>query len=160
MMKTYTLTLSLIVIFALQYSANAQCKMFTQKKCFSTLQTYTNNGSYNGAVMFEGEEATLTQTFYEGQDYRLVLCSQEVISTVAYFELRDYANNLVYTSKNAGSNVFDFSVESTQSLKMRIVVPKIGSDPNLKQNGCVSVIVGFKSSETSEVLDNPYQNIK
>jgi hypothetical protein len=160
MMKTYTLALSLVMLVALQFSANAQCKMFNQKKCFSTLQTYTNNGSYNGAVMFEGEEATLTQTFYEGQDYRLVLCSQEVIASVAYFEIRDYANNVIYTSKDANSNVFDFSVESTQSLKMRIAVPNIGTDPNLKQNGCVSVIVGFKSSETSDALNNPYQNFK
>ena len=148
------------MIVTMQFSAEAQCKMFTQKKCFGTLQTYTNNGSYNGAVMFEGEEATLTQTFYEGQDYRLVLCTQEVISEAAYFEISDYANNMIYSSKDAGTNVFDFSVESTQSLKMRIVVPNIGKDKNLKQNGCVSVVVGFKSSETGDLLDNPYQNIK
>ena len=122
----------------------AQCKTFTKKKCVSQLEDYNSNGQYNGAVMFQGEEATLMQTFYSGQKYRLFICPQPSIEEGMYFEVKDYRNTLLYTSEGTGSNMFDFDVESTQQLKIRIVIPDDGSGSQIKKNGCVSVLVGFK----------------
>ena len=60
MRRTIQLTLALFILLAgISESASAQCKNFTKKKCLSELSEYTGNGQYNGAVMFEGEEATL-----------------------------------------------------------------------------------------------------
>ena len=98
--------------------------------------------------MFEGEEATLSQTFYSGQDYRLFVCSQPSISDSLYFEVMDYRKNVLYSSRNSGEKVFDFTLESTQQLKMRVVVPSLGDRKSTRlKNGWVSIMVGFKKQE-------------
>jgi hypothetical protein len=136
-------SLILAGLFVFNYEVQAQCKTFTKKKCIGELEDYNSNGQYNGAVMFEAEEATLMQTFYSGQKYRLFICAQPSIENL-FFEVKDYRNTLLYTSERTGSNIFDFDVESTQQLKIRIVVPDGGSGSQIKKNGCVSVLVGFK----------------
>ena len=136
-------SLILAGLFVFNYEGQAQCKTFTKKKCIGELSDYNSNGPYNGAVMFEGEEATLMQTFYSGQKYRLFICGQPSIEGL-FFEVKYYRNAVLYTSEGTGSNMFDFDVESTQQLKIRIVVPDGGSGSQIKKNGCVSVLVGFK----------------
>jgi hypothetical protein len=137
------LTALLVLLGSIQ-NINAQCKSFTKKRCLSELGDYSSNGQYNGAVMFQGEEATLMQTFYSNQKYKLMICSQSSINESLFFEVKDYRNNLLYTSEGTGSNIFEFDVESTQQLKIRIVVPGDESGSQIKKNGCVSVIVGFQ----------------
>lgn len=124
----------------------SQCRNFTRDQCMNLLEGYISNGQYNGAVMFEGEEATMMQTFYSNQNYRVVVCAQKVISDSIYFEVMDYHNQVVYSSEKTRSPIFDFNVESTQQLKIRIVVPNgQRTEQQLKQNGCVSVLIGFKN---------------
>ena len=144
--------LALIIGFAagLMFSAtqtDAQCRHFTKKHCLDELSDYTGNGQYNGAVMFEGEEATMVQTFYSGQEYRIHVCSHASISDSIFFEVLDYRKKLMYSSKESGSDNFDFSVESTQQLRIRVVVPELGTANTLKKNGCVSILVGFKKED-------------
>lgn len=134
----------IMVSMLLAGSAISQCKSFTKRKCLKDLGEYNSNGQYNGAVMFQGEEATLMQAFYSGQKYKLMVCSQPSISDDLYFEVLDYRKNLLYSSEGKGSNEFEFDVESTQQLRIRIVVPDDGSGSQIKKNGCVSVIVGFR----------------
>ncbi|MEX2596173.1 MAG: hypothetical protein WEC59_04520 [Salibacteraceae bacterium] len=145
-MKAIVITLFVTfsaMLFSYQH-AQAQCKAFTKKKCLDVLEGYTGNGQYNGAVMFEGEEATLSQTFYSGKEYRLFVCAYPSIKDSIYFEVTDYRKELLYSSKGKDEQIFDFSVESTQQLYVRMIVPKMGTSNELKKNGCVSVLVGFK----------------
>jgi len=123
----------------------SQCKTFTKSQCMDLLENYTGNGQYNGAVMFEGEEATMMQTFYSNQSYRVVVCGQKPIADSLYFEVMDYRNKLIYSSHKTHSSTFDFNVESTQQLKIRLIVPHGRKEEQLKENGCVSVLVGFKN---------------
>jgi len=148
MMKTALLYLSALaaLIMLSPQTGQAQCKNFTKKKCITQLDDYTGNGQYNGAVMFEGEEAKLTQTFYSGKDYRLFVCAYPSISDSIYFDITDYSKNLLFTSKDADEPLFDFSVESTQQLNIKVVVPDMGTTNELKKNGCVSILVGFKDN--------------
>lgn len=139
-------TLILCVFFVgTSLDANAQCKGFTKRNCAGELKNYNDNGQYNGAVMFDGEEATLMQTFYSNQEYRLFVCAHESIGEGMYFEVKDYRNTLIYSSAGKNSNVFDFNVESTQQLKIKVVIPSKGAtSTQIKQNGCVSILIGFK----------------
>lgn len=130
----------------LPQSSLGQCKSFTKKNCLSELDGYTGNGQYNGAVMFEGEAASLVQPFYSGKDYRLFVCSHDAISDSLFYEVRDYKKQLLFSSKDAGTPKFDFSVESTQQLYITIIVPDMGTANELKKNGCVSILVGFKDN--------------
>lgn len=133
------------VLLSISTVVSAQCKAFTKTQCADLLGNYTSNGQYNGAVMFEGEQATMVQTFYSNQDYRLVVCPQNSIADSVYFEVMDYRNSLLYSSRKSRSRTFDFNVESTQQLKVRIIVSRMSLGDQLKKNGCVSVLVGFKN---------------
>lgn len=144
-MIKYVGVLATIALFiGASLDAHAQCKSFTKKKCMKNLGEFTSNGQYNGAVMFEGEEASLMQTFYSDKKYRLLVCTHPAITEGMFFEVMDYRNNLIYTSEGKDSEVFDFNVESTQQLKIRIVIPDGKSGSQIKKNGCVSVVVGFQ----------------
>lgn len=137
----------LILAFVLASSvAEAQCKSFTKKQCLEAMEGYTGNGQFNGAVMFEGETAALVQTFYSGKDYRLFVCAHDAIADSLYFEVTDHKKQLIFSSKGKHSQVFDFKVASTQQLYIRIVVPTMGNFNELKKNGCVSILVGFKDN--------------
>jgi len=96
--------------------------------------------------MFEGEAASLVQTFYSGKDYRLYICSHDAISDSLFYEVRDYKKNLLFSSKDEGTTMFDFSVESTQQLYLTIIVPDMDTANELKKNGCVSILIGFKEN--------------
>lgn len=141
-----TAVFSLLLVLISCQESNAQCKNFTKRKCLSELDQYTGNGQYNGAVMFEGEEATMVQTFYSGKDYRLFVCAHPVIADSLYFEVSDYSKNLIYTSADSRDPSFDFSVESTRQLNIRVILPDMGTSNELKKNGCVSILVGFKDN--------------
>lgn len=144
-MKKYLGLLIVAILLGTAVSeVKGQCKMFTKKRCMRELDEFTNNGQYNGAVMFEGEEATLMQTFYSDKNYRMLVCAHPSIEESMFFELLDYRNNLIYTSEGTGSAEFDFNVESTQQLKVRIVVKDGQPDSQIKKNGCISVVVGFQ----------------
>lgn len=110
----------------------------------SDLAPYSHNGQYSGAIMFEGEEATLVQTFYSNQNYRLSVCTQDIIKEGMFFELLDYKNQKIFSSKGTDKTSFDFNVESTQQLKIRLVVPAHSPSSDIKKNGCVSILIGFK----------------
>jgi len=144
-MRSLAVFLTLFLTLSVITQSQAQCKTFTKRKCMSELDGYNHNGQYNGAVMFEGEEASLNQTFYAGQKYRIRACIQEVISEKAYFEVYDYRGNLLHTTDGQVAQ-FDFAVETTQQLKIRVVIPDMGTGNGMKKNGCVSIIVGFQNT--------------
>ncbi len=146
MIKKIALFTLIFLLFqvALVTEIKAQCKSFTKKKCMNNLVDYNSNGQYNGAVMFQGEEATLMQTFYSGQKYKLIICSQSSITEDLFFEVLDFRGNLIYSSDGTEKNFFEFDVESTQQLKIRIIITDGGGGSQIKKNGCVSVMVGFQ----------------
>ncbi|GAB4376142.1 MAG: hypothetical protein Kow0075_02990 [Salibacteraceae bacterium] len=143
-MYQYTMVL-LLALLAMHTSVLAQCKVFTKKYCIDKLEDYNNNGQYNGAVMYEGEEASLVQAFYSGQRYRVYVCIDDEIAENAYFEVMDYQKHLIYSNRENRNPIFDFKLESTQQLEIRVVIPKSeNSDELIQKNGCVSIVVGFK----------------
>ncbi len=156
-MKKLATLLVLFMLGNIVYT-HAQCKLFTKKRCLDMIDGYTNNGQYNGALLFEGDEATMIQTFYSRQDYRLAVCSQSILSDSVYFEVLDFGDNLLYSSRGKESNIWDFNLESTQQLKVHVVVPRLRSSNSMKQNGCVSILVGFRNSETGSTILYPYSN--
>jgi DNA-directed RNA polymerase alpha subunit len=132
----------LLIVGLMSFSANAQCKSFTKKKCLSELGEYVFNGQLNTAVLTSGEEAELRLSFYSKQGYRMYVCSEEQLGDVD-FEVLDTDRNILYKSKENGSNIFDFKVPSTQQLIVRVVVKGDKTEHALDFQGCVSVLVGF-----------------
>ena len=138
----------IIVISALALfstiGAFAQCKGFVKKQ-ITKLTPFIHNGQVNSSVLLSGDEAELTLTFYAGQTYRILVSHQEVLGEV-YFTMKDAANTQVFNSKDqkTKSEFWDFSVESTQQMTVKVVVPNADTPSGLVPSGCVSILVGFK----------------
>jgi len=141
--KTLFIAVFIIVAGAFSGSVQAQCNSFTKKKCLPSLSPYVHNGQLNSANLGAGETAELDLTFYSGQEYRILLCGQEVLGDV-FFRLKDKSSKIVYDSKEQKSNSFDFNVKTTQQLTMEVIVPEQKSPNNIAISGCISVLVGFK----------------
>jgi hypothetical protein len=122
---------------------NAQgCRSFTKKTCRPALENYIHNGQMNTAVLFPGDKADMMLTFYSGQKYRLLVCTQEQLGDVT-FRVLDIDRNEVYNSKSKGSNKFDFKVASTQQLIVEVNVPESKATHEMDFQGCISILVGF-----------------
>lgn len=136
--------LFLVLVIAITSIAEgqAQCKNFTKRKCIPQMAPYINNGQYNGATLFEGESASVMMTFYSGQDYRLIVCGQDILGDVL-FEIKDEDGNVLYDNKDKGTGIWDFNVASTQQLMVQVTCPPSRNTHDLKNSGCVSILVGF-----------------
>ena len=129
-------------------NANAQCKRFTKKNCLPSLKPFTHNGKLTAAVFNPGETADLEMTFNAGKEYRVLVCSQELIGQVQ-FKVLDKTRKILFESEEGEENPFwDFKVKTTQQLIIQITVPEQEDQKNrlaqLTPNGCVSIMVGFK----------------
>lgn len=136
-----------IILFAallIPLGMNAQCRSFTKKTCRPQIDPYIHNGQMNSATLYPEDKADIMLTFYSGQDYRLIVCSEGQLGDVHY-KVTDLDKKVMYDSKQSGSNLFDFKVTSTRQLIVTVEVPESENTHDLDFNGCVSVMVGFKN---------------
>lgn len=139
---------AVVAIIAVSFSAvdsKAQCKRFTEKHCLPDLEPYQNNGQINTTTLFEGDSATLNMTFYSLLDYRLMVCSHDVLGDGVYFRVKDSDGEILFTNKDGEEKHWDFRVNSTQDLHIDVVVPSNSETiSNMPPSGCVSVVLGYK----------------
>jgi hypothetical protein len=141
----WTLTLGLLLsTWALLPShADAQCRAFTKKTCMPIMEGYTLNENYNSAILIPGDQAELMLTFLGGTNYRLAICSHPVLGDVQ-FEILDAKGKTLFNSvKAGGADKVDFRVQTTQQLRVNILVPPTKSA--IQHEGCVSVLIGTKN---------------
>jgi hypothetical protein len=99
----------------------------------------------NSAVLFPGDKADIMLTFYSGQKYRLLVCSEEQLGNVS-FRVMDVDRNEIYNSKDSESDSFDFKVASTQQLIVEVNVPESETTHDMDYQGCVAILVGFSEA--------------
>jgi|TARA_B110000495_G_C22938088_1_gene548762 hypothetical protein len=138
--------LSLIILLSLliPFGINGQCRGFTKKTGRPLVEPYIHNGQMNSAVLFPGDSADIMLTFYSEQQYRLVICAEEQLGDVSY-RVSDIERNVIFDSKESGSKVFDFIVESSQQLIISVDVPESKNTHDIDFQGCVAILVGFKN---------------
>jgi len=137
----YVSFFALFVFFSVP--SNAQCRQFAVSKK-KQLEDFIHDGAYTSISMKPAQNVQFTKTFYKGQRYRLVL---DGAAELGKLELRVFDQNqsLVYSNMDDGvSKKWDFMVESTRNLIIMVSIPK---SANMNTTGCVSVLIGFKSSE-------------
>jgi hypothetical protein len=135
-----------ILVSSLTFSAGAQCKGFAKKVCKLSLVPYIHDGNYHAAILTEGEEAELYKTCYAGQQYRIVICGSESIPQIEFKVIDANRNVLFDNTKNNNVSVWDFTLESSQQLKIVVKVPastKKKADSEII-SGCVAIMFGFK----------------
>jgi hypothetical protein len=138
-------TIGLLLLGTL--NSSAQCKRYTKKNCLPSLAPYLHNGQLTSAYMVPGDSADVLMTFNAGKEYRILVCSQEMIGKVQ-FKVLDKKRKVLYSSDEEEANPsWDFKVENTQQFIIQLTVPAKEKDvhkTNLVQNGCVALLVGFK----------------
>ncbi len=136
--------ISIVLIAFMPAISNAQCKTFAKNICKPDLNPYIHDGNYNAAILTEGEEAELYKTFYSGQVYRICICGSDALPNVK-FRVIDSDANVIYDNSNDGdAQVWDFKTESSQQLKIHIIIPSSGKEQTDIQSGCVAIMFGFK----------------
>ena len=147
-MKNIFASFILLVLFVgFSFNSFSQCKGFTKKTCMPKLNPYIYNGQLNSALLNEGDIAELMLTFFGNQDYRLVICSQEELGQVE-FSLLDKDRNVIFSNKDHDYiDHWDFSSNTTQQLIVEVSIPESNTDGSTILSGCVSILVGFLSTE-------------
>jgi len=146
-MKQFIKIVIVAVIISLAGSGEvtAQCKGFAKSICKKELGNYLHDGNYHAAVLVEGEEAELYKTFYSDMQYRIAICGADGLPPIE-FSVLDASGNVLYTNKEAGLiNTWDFSLESSQQLKILVKVTTFGTNNELPASGCVAIMFGFKT---------------
>ncbi len=130
------------VCMMIQANVQAQCKTFIKNECKPKLDPYIYNGQLNSAVLNQGDIAELMLTFYSNQDYRIVVCDDNLGDVT--FRLLDVEGKELFTNADHGyTDTWDFSTNSTQLLVVEVSVPENTTNEDTK-SGCVSILVGFK----------------
>jgi len=99
--------------------------------------------SFNAVKLFPGDMAEVEMTFFSDVDYRLLVCSHEVLGDVN-FQLLDKDGEVVYDNADREfSEIFDFRLEGTRTFELKIKVPE-QDDAAIKAQGCVAILLGRK----------------
>jgi hypothetical protein len=146
MTKKGILFLSLLAfLLAIPVAMNAQCKQFAKNTCKASLDPYQHDGNYHAALLIEGEEAELYKTFYSEREYRIGVCGANNLSSIE-FKVVDTRNGKVLydNSLNEFDWKWDFTLESSQQLKIVVKVPVPEANVDEPQEGCVAIMFGSK----------------
>ena len=138
-----TIVAFLFVMVFLSPDASAQCKSFVKTSCLPQLAPYIHDGNYQAVIMSEDEEAEVYKTIFAGQQYRLVVCTENSIPNIE-FVVTDIRRTVLFDSrKNGNVKVWDFKPEASQQIKITIRVPKPkkqGVDEQELVFGCVGIL--------------------
>ncbi|HSH66233.1 MAG TPA: hypothetical protein VLB84_10655 [Bacteroidia bacterium] len=134
----------LILLLALPSFVNAQCNTFVKKKCMYKIVPFTSNGQVNSSTLEAGKTISLNLSFSAGQDYRIIVCSEEILGEVT-FKIIDRSKKVVFDSAlNNFPDFWDFKAKSTQPLTVEVTAPPSQSTSSILPSGCLSILVGFK----------------
>ncbi|MBA3707015.1 MAG: hypothetical protein H0W84_14260, partial [Bacteroidetes bacterium] len=116
MKKKYWLQIIIAFCSIFSTAGVAQCNSstFVKKKCLPNIQPFTLSGQVNTNKLSSGQKTELKITFSSGQDYRILVCAEELLGQVT-FRVRDMAKKIIFDSKdNDSPDFWDFKVKSTQ----------------------------------------------
>ncbi|HKK39693.1 MAG TPA: hypothetical protein VJ949_09775 [Cryomorphaceae bacterium] len=135
----------LIILFAAVQTSlvMGQCRSFVKNNCGDAMEGFIPGESFNAVKLFPGDAAEVEMTFFSDVDYRLLVCSHEVLGDVN-FQLVDSEGGVVYDNADRQfSEYFDFRLEGTRTFELKIQVPA-QADNSINPQGCVAILLGRK----------------
>lgn len=143
--KKYVCVLGIALLLStLPKALYAQCNTFVKKKCMYKVVPFTSNGQVNTNTLEAGKTISLNLSFYAGKDYRIIVCSEEILGDVT-FKIIDKSKRVVFSSaENDHPDFWDFKAKSTQPLTVEVTSPPSQSTSSVTPSGCLSILVGFK----------------
>ena len=145
MNKFYHGFVLLILMTAMPFIGQSQCKQFAKQVCKKELTPYIHNGNFNAAILTEGETAEMYKTFYSNQSYRVYICESSAMPKI-HFQVLDINRNVLYDNKKNGYQMkWDFIPESSQQLIISLKVEDGENDSEGDPfSGCVAIMIGIK----------------
>lgn len=134
----------LVFLISMLESASGQCVSFARNIAKPLLQEYIHDGNFNATYMEEGESAELYKTFFEDQEYRLVVSGVESLPKL-HIRLLDDQRHIVFDNANHDfSQVWDFKAETTGTMIVYIKIPD-NEQGSQVTGGCIAILFGVKS---------------
>lgn len=148
-MKTIQIVLIILLTLIFATSTQAQnCKKFAKKECLPELMPYLHDGQFNVTTLAPGESAQMYMTFYSGQEYRILVCAEEVLGEKVILKIKDANRNVIFdNTTNDYLNWWTFSVKSSQQLIIEVTIPSLEVEGESEIVGCVSILLGFLNEE-------------
>ena len=148
MRQKYVPAIAIVAFLFVSPIVQAQCKAFV-KSNLARLESYIHDGSYQAVMMSEGEEAEVFKTIFAGQQYRLLVCIEDVLPNVEVI-VTDIRRNILFdsrkvekTNKNENAKIWDFKSDVSQQIKVTIRIPKSEKSGEVVF-GCAGVLFGLK----------------
>jgi len=147
MTKKGFLFISLVAsMLLLPVAMNAQCKQFAKNTCKSGLKPYQHDGNYHAALLIEGEEAELYKTFYSNRNYRIGVCGAHNLKPIEFKVVDTRDGKVLYDNSLKDYDwKWDFTLESSQQLKIMVKVPIPEGNIDEPEEGCVAIMFGSKN---------------
>ncbi|OQA99124.1 MAG: hypothetical protein BWY22_00599 [Bacteroidetes bacterium ADurb.Bin217] len=155
MKKFFTTSIMLIVTLTGMMTVSAQdCIDYHKKKCKRTQET-TNYGispDSRSALLLKGQTSEFRLLIYQGKDYRITVCNDEILGTNIQFKIIDYdTNEVLYDNKDYNYvKEFEFTVLMSRTVKIVVSVPDDSNTTAVNNSGfrakptsmgCVGVLI-------------------
>ncbi len=145
-MKT-KLFLTVSAVLLVSASSFSQCRSFVKNNCGDAMGEYIPGENFNAARLHPGDMAEIGMTFYADEDYRLLICSHPMLGQVNW-QLMDSEKNVLFDNTEHGNtDFFDFTLEGTQEMLVKINVSEENTSA-LNPQGCVTIMQGKKMEKS------------
>jgi len=140
---SFRLWIVLFFLFSITGGSLAQCLSFARNIAKPQLGEFIHDGNYNATYMEEGENAELYKTFFEGEEYRLVVSASDSLPQI-HIRLMDDRRNIIFDNANHGFvQSWDFSAKSTGTMIVYVKIPENEEDKYIT-GGCIAILFGIK----------------
>jgi tRNA uridine 5-carbamoylmethylation protein Kti12 len=126
-------------------NASGQCISFARNIAKPLLEDFIHDGNYNATYMEEGESAELYKTFFQDEEYRLVVSAVESLPQI-HVRLLDDQRNVIFDNANHNfAQVWDFKAETTGTLIVYLKIPD-SEDAAQITGGCIAILFGVQAT--------------
>lgn len=139
----------LVVLLSGSAQGWSQCISFARSIAKPQLAPFIHDGNYNATFMEEGETADLYKTFFEGEEYRLVVAAVESLPKLRIRVLDEQRNVVFDNADHQHVQVWDFVAKTTGTMIVHIDVPD-QKESDTVTGGCVAILFGIKSDSNGK----------
>lgn len=145
LLVSFRFLLVLFLLISISGRASGQCVSFARNIAKPLLREFIHDGNYNATYMEEGESAELYKTFFEDEEYRLVVSAVDSLPQL-HIRLLDDQRNIVFDNANHDFvQVWDFTAETTGTMIVYVKIPQNEQGEQIT-GGCIAILFGVKST--------------
>ena len=144
MKKYLPYIVTLIVVTALALPVQAQCKGFAKISASLNLQVIPMMVIIMLPSLQKVKKLNCTKHFIQVRNTVSPVCGSEILPAIEYQVVDAYKNVLYDNRQHNNSSTWDFTLESSQQLKVIVKVPVSGKKAEFPNSGCVSIMFGFQ----------------